>query len=300
MMRIGVVGLGNMGRNHVRIFSNIKECNLTAISDINAEIAKNIGNQYGVESFTDYKLMINKIDAVSIAVPTSLHYEIASFFIKNGIHCFIEKPITKTIEEAKELIKLAEKYGVKLMVGHIERFNPAVIKMKEIIDKEMLGKILVINARRVEPFPPKNIDTGIIIDLAIHDIDILRYVYGKEPLKVYSKYGSIKSNYEDYAVILLDFDEGVGCIETNWFTPHKIRTIVVTGTEGILFLDYIEQSIVIYNSQWKIEPKINKEEPLKLELEHFIKCIKENKEPITSGEEGLKNLMVAYRALENK
>ncbi|MEM1753724.1 MAG: Gfo/Idh/MocA family oxidoreductase, partial [Candidatus Methanomethylicaceae archaeon] len=218
-MRIGVVGLGNMGRNHVRIFSNIKECNLTAISDINAEIAKNIGNQYGVESFTDYKLMINKIDAVSIAVPTSLHYEIASFFIKNGIHCFIEKPITKTIEEAKELIKLAEKYGVKLMVGHIERFNPAVIKMKEIIDKEMLGKILVINARRVEPFPPKNIDTGIIIDLAIHDIDILRYVYGKEPLKVYSKYGSIKSNYEDYAVILLDFDEGVGCIETNWFTP---------------------------------------------------------------------------------
>ncbi|MEM0231852.1 MAG: Gfo/Idh/MocA family oxidoreductase [Candidatus Methanomethylicaceae archaeon] len=299
-MRIGVVGLGNMGRNHVRIFSNIKECNLTAISDINAEIAKNIGNQYGVESFTDYKLMINKIDAVSIAVPTSLHYEIASFFIKNGIHCFIEKPITKTIEEAKELIKLAEKYGVKLMVGHIERFNPAVIKMKEIIDKEMLGKILVINARRVGPFPPKNIDTGIIIDLAIHDIDILRYVYGKEPLKVYSKYGSIKSNYEDYAVILLDFDEGVGCIETNWFTPHKIRTIVVTGTEGILFLDYIEQSIVIYNSQWKIEPKINKEEPLKLELEHFIKCIKENKEPITSGEEGLKNLMVAYRALENK
>ncbi|MEM0101459.1 MAG: Gfo/Idh/MocA family oxidoreductase, partial [Candidatus Methanomethyliaceae archaeon] len=210
------------------------------------------------------------------------------------------KPITKTIEEAKELIKLAEKYGVKLMVGHIERFNPAVIKMKEIIDKEMLGKILVINARRVGPFPPKNIDTGIIIDLAIHDIDILRYVYGKEPLKVYSKYGSIKSNYEDYAVILLDFDEGVGCIETNWFTPHKIRTIVVTGTEGILFLDYIEQSIVIYNSQWKIEPKINKEEPLKLELEHFIKCIKENKEPITSGEEGLKNLMVAYRALENK
>lgn len=298
-MRIGVVGLGNMGKNHVRVFSSIKECNLTAIADINAEVAKNIGNQYGVESFTDYKLMLDKIDAVSIAVPTSLHYEVASFFIKNGVHCFIEKPIAKTLEEAKELIKLAERHGVKLMVGHIERFNPAVGKMKEIIDKGMLGKILVVNARRVGPFPPRIMDVGIIIDLAIHDIDVLRYVYGREPLRVYSKHGSIKSNCEDYAVILLDFGDGVGCIESNWFTPHKIRTVVVTGTEAILFLDYIEQSIVIYNSQWKMEPKINKEEPLKLELEHFVKCVRENREPITSGEEGLKNLMVAYRALEN-
>lgn len=299
-MRVGVVGLGNMGRNHARIYSSMSECNLTAVADVDAEVAKLVGDQYKVESFTDYKLMVNKVDAVSIAVPTSLHYEVASFFIKNGVHCLIEKPIAKTVREAEELVKLAEKHGVKLMVGHIERFNPAVRKMKEIIDKGMLGKILVINARRVGPFPPRIADVGIIVDLAIHDIDVLRYFYGREPSRVHAKYGSIKSNYEDHAVILLDFDEGAGCIEANWFTPHKVRTVVVTGTEGISYMDYIEQSIVLYNSQWKMEPKVEKEEPLKLELEHFVRCVKEDKEPLTSGEEGLKNLMVAYRALEDR
>lgn len=299
-MRVGVIGLGNMGRNHVRIYSSLPNCKLNALCDIDESLAKLIAKQYEVKYFTDYREMIGKVDAVSIAVPTSLHYEVASFFLKNGVHCLIEKPIARTIEEAKSLVKLSESNNVKLMIGHIERFNPAVKKMKEIIDRRMLGKILLINTRRVGPFPPRIVDIGIIVDLAIHDIDVVRFLYGNEPKRVYSKYGSIYHQYEDYAILLLDFGEGAACIEVNWFTPHKVRTAVVTGTEGIAYMDYIEQSIVIYNSQWKIEPKIDKEEPLKLEIAHFLSCIIEDKEPLTSGLEGLRNLEIAYRALRNE
>ncbi|MGC8937053.1 MAG: Gfo/Idh/MocA family oxidoreductase [Candidatus Methanomethylicaceae archaeon] len=297
-MRVGVVGLGAMGQNHARIYSTIPGCELVAVADIDDTLTRSVSNKYGAEPFNDYKLMLKKdLDAVSIAVPTSLHYEVASFFLENGIHCLVEKPITKTLEEAYKLVELAKKKNRKLMVGHIERYNPAVKKMKEIIDSGMLGKILIINTRRVGPFTPRVVDVGILIDLATHDIDVVRYLYGKEPSNIYSKFGSIKHPHEDYAVLLLDFGESTASIEVNWFTPHKVRTAVVTGTDGIAYMDYMEQSIVVYNSEWKMEPKVEKEEPLKAEIEHFISCIKDDKEPLTSGEEGLKNLEVAYRSL---
>ncbi|MEM3448583.1 MAG: Gfo/Idh/MocA family oxidoreductase [Nitrososphaerota archaeon] len=297
-MRVGVVGLGTMGQHHVRIYSSLKDCEIVGIADVNPEVLKEVSEKYNVEPFTDYKLLMEKKpQAVSIAVPTSLHYEVASFFLDKGVHCLIEKPITKTLEEARGLVKLARDKNVKLMVGHIERYNPAVKKMKEIIEKGMLGKVLIINTRRVGPFAPRVVDVGIIIDLATHDIDVVRYLYGREPLKVHSKFGSIKHSQEDHAVLLLDFGEGAASIEVNWFTPHKVRTAVVTGTDGIAYLDYIEQSIVIYNSEWRMEPKVDKVEPLRAEIEHFLSCIKEDKEPLTSGEDGLKNLEVAHRAL---
>jgi UDP-N-acetylglucosamine 3-dehydrogenase len=292
-MKIGVIGLGSMGWNHARIYSNLNYD--LVVVDINEELARKASKEFSAEYSNDYKNI--KVDAVSIAVPTSLHYEVASYFLNKGVHCLVEKPITKTIEEAEKLIKISKEKNVKLMVGHIERFNPVVRKMKEIIEKEILGKILVINTRRVGPFPLKVIDTGIIVDLAIHDIDVVRYLYEKEPVKVFSKYGRIKHIYEDYAILLLDFGESVASIEVNWFTPHKVRNVVITGTNGIAYMDYIEQSIVIYNSNWKMEPKIEKEEPLKLEIQHFIECIEKNKEPLTSGEEGLKNLKIAYMCL---
>ena len=183
------------------------------------------------------------------------------------------------------------------MFGHIERHNPAVKKMKEIIDKGLLGKTLILSTRGVGPFPLKVVDVGIVLDLATHDIDVVRYLYGKEPLKSYSKVGSIKHPFEDHALILLDFGEGAASIEVNWFTPHKVRTAVVTGTDGIAYMDYVKQSIVIYNSEWMMEPKIENVEPLKAEISHFISCIKEDKEPLTLGEEGLRTLEVAYRCL---
>lgn len=161
-----------------------------------------------------------------------------------------------------------------------------------------MGDILIISTRRVGPYSPRINDIGIIVDLATHDIDVARYLTGREPQKIYSKYGSIKHFKEDHAILLLDFGGSAACIEVNWFTPHKVRTAVITGTKGIAYLDYIDQNLTVYNSEWKMEPKIEKEEPLRRELEHFIGCITNGKEPLVTGEEGLKTLEVALKSLQ--
>ncbi|MGQ9760009.1 MAG: Gfo/Idh/MocA family oxidoreductase [Candidatus Methanomethylicaceae archaeon] len=296
-MRVGVIGLGNMGRHHVRVYKELG-CDIVGVVDINERLTNDIARLYGTKLSTDYKDLLKEgVEGVSIAVPTSLHFEVASFFLNNGIHCLVEKPLTRTLDEGRALVKISRRSGAKLMVGHIERFNPAVQKMKEIISQGLLGKPLIINIRRVGPVAPRIVDTGIILDLATHDIDVTRYLYGREPKDVYSKFGSIKYALEDHAIILLDFNGGIASIEVNWLTPHKVRTAVITGTEGIAYMDYIDQSIVIYSSDWKMEPKIEKAEPLKLEITEFISSIKEGREPLVNGEEGLKNLEVALRCL---
>jgi UDP-N-acetylglucosamine 3-dehydrogenase len=300
VLKVGVVGVGAMGKNHARVYSTLPGCELVGVADLNEKSARSIAGTYSTKAFTDYKKLVGEgVEAVTIAVPTSLHAEVASYFLKKGIHCLIEKPIASNVEDGRRIIREAKENKVKLMVGHIERFNPAVQKTKEIIADGLLGKILIISSRRVGPFAPRIIDVGIIIDLATHDIDIARYFYGKEPVAVYSKFGSIKHKEEDHAIMLLDFGNGSASIEVNWFTPHKVRTAVITGTEGIAYVDYIEQQVTLFNAQWKMEPKVEKGEPLKAELENFVDCIREDKEPLVSGEEGLKTLKVALEVLES-
>ena len=218
-------------------------------------------------------------------------------FIERGVHCLVEKPIASSLEDAKEMVEAAERYRVKLMVGHIERFNPAVRKLKEIVDSGKLGKLLLLSARRVGPLAPRVIDVGVIVDLATHDIDVVRYLTGKEPIKVYSKYGSIKHPKEDHAILLLDLGDVAASIEVNWFTPHKVRTLVATGTEAIAYLNYIEQELEVYNAEWRMIPKIEKCEPLEIELRHFIECVEKDLRPLVDGYEGLKTLEVALKSL---
>lgn len=299
IMKVGVVGVGNMGQNHARVYSGMNGCELAGIADSDVVRAEKIAQTYGTKAFTDYKDLINEgIEAVSIVVPTVLHKQVASFFIKNGVDCLVEKPIAPNLEEGKELVALAKDKQRKLMIGQIERFNPVVQKAKSIIEEGVLGDILIISTRRVGPYSPRINDIGIIVDLATHDIDVARYLTGREPQKIYSKYGSIKHFKEDHAILLLDFGGSAACIEVNWFTPHKVRTAVITGTKGIAYLDYIDQNLTVYNSEWKMEPKIDKEEPLRRELEHFIGCITNGKEPLVTGEEGLKTLEVALKSLQ--
>jgi UDP-N-acetylglucosamine 3-dehydrogenase len=298
-MKVGVVGVGNMGLNHVRIYSGLKGCELIGVADADSARVKQVAESYHTKAFTNYKDLIKEgVEAVSVVVPTSLHYDVASFFLQKGIDCLVEKPIAPTLEEGKKLVAQAQKSGKKLMIGHIERFNPAVQKLKEVTDEGLLGKVLIISTRRVGPYSPRITDVGIIIDLATHDIDVARYLTGKEPVHVYSKYGSIKHTKEDHALLLLDFGDSTACIEVNWFTPHKVRTAVITGTGGIAYMDYIEQTLTVYSSDWKMEPKIEKEEPLKKELLHFMDCVANNKEPLVNGEEGLRTLEVALRSLK--
>lgn len=300
-MKVGVVGVGSMGRNHVRIFSQMAGCELVGVADTDRAGGQSVAEAYKTKYFADYRQLLKEgVEAVSVVVPTSLHREVASFFLNKGVDCLVEKPIASTLDEGRALVDLAKAKGRILMVGHIERFNPAVQKAKEIIEEGLLGRLLIISTRRVGPYAPRNLDVGIIVDLATHDIDVARYLSGCEPRNVYAKFSSIKHTKEDHAIILLDFGECAASVEVNWFTPHKVRTAVLTGTGGIAYMDYIEQSLVVYNSEWKMEPKIEKEEPLKRELAHFSDCIKKGKEPLVSGEVGLKTLEVALMCLKFK
>jgi len=296
MIRVGVVGLGAMGHNHARIYSQLNH-NLVGVADTDLVRAKEIGEKYHTSYYSDYHQLLSKVEAVSIAVPTTLHHTIAMDFLKAGVHCLVEKPIAYSLEEASEMTELAEKNHLNLAVGHIERFNPAVIRLKQIIDEGRLGKILSISTRRVGPSSPRVRDVGVVIDSGTHDIGVVRYLLGKEPIGVFSRVGKFKQSKGDHAILLLDFTEDiVACIEINWFTPHKVRTLVATGTEGIAYLDYIEQTLTIQNSHETHIEDIQKTEPLKLEINDFLKSITVRNKPTVDGKEGLAILKIALDA----
>jgi len=304
MLRVGVVGVGNMGFHHARIYSELAKegkVKLVGVADANFERAKEVAEKFGTRVFSDYRELVNEVDAVSIAVPTSLHKQVALEFIENGAHVLVEKPIAESIESAEEMIKAAKRNNVLLMVGHVERFNPGVLKLKEVLDEGLIGKVVTTTAKRVGPLPPQIKDVGVIVDLAVHDIDVMRFLLGENVKSVYARAGSAKNPFEleDYAVIMLNFGDATGVIETNWLTPHKVRKLTVVGTEGIAELDYITQKLLIYNHEWVREAKINIREPLRNELEHFVECVEKGKKPLVSGEDGLHALKVAIKALES-
>ncbi len=305
MIRVGVVGVGSMGFNHVRVYSELAregKVELAGIADANFERAKEVAKKFGTIPYADYReLAKEELDAVSIAVPTSLHRQVALEFIERGTSVLVEKPIADTIENAEAIIKAAEKRGATLMVGHIERFNPAVLKLKELIQRGELGDIVTISAKRVGPMAARIRDVGIIIDLGVHDIDVISYLFG-EPIKaVYARAGNVvhPAGVEDHALITLGFEHGSGIVETNWLTPHKTRTLNVVGTGGIAYLDYIEQSLRLYNNEWIKEAKIRRREPLRNEIEHFIECVETGRRPLIDGKAGLHALRVALLAQES-
>jgi len=297
-LKIGVVGLGAMGLNHARLYTQLN-CQLVGVADVDPIRAKEIGEKYNVPYYSDYHQLLNKVEAVSIAVPTTLHHRVAMDFLNAGVHCLVEKPIAFSLDEAEEMIKIAKKNHVNLGIGHIERFNPAVVRLKQVIDEGKLGKLLIISTRRVGPSVPRIRDVGIVIDSATHDIGVVKYLLGKEPTNVFSRVGKLKHPKEDYAVIVLDFDDTTACIEVNWFTPHKVRTLVATGSEGIAYLDYIEQKLTVHSSNGIENTEIIKAEPLRLELEDFLASILEGIQPSINGTEGKAILKIALESNHN-
>ena len=212
----------------------------------------------------------------------------------------VEKHIADTVENAEAMIRAAKEKEVKLMVGHIERFNPAIIALKKEIEKGKFGKIVSISATRVGPSAPRVRDVGIILDLGVHDIDIMSHLYSERVREVFATAGSVDHKLEDYASILLKFNNGnAGVINTNWLTPHKMRKLSVTGTRGIAYVDNIKPSVEVYNGSPEIDLKIEKREPLRTELEHFVDCVERDLEPSVSGEDGKEALKVALSAVES-
>ncbi len=319
-MKVGVIGTGVMGRNHARVYSEMDGVVLAGVSDLNEKRGREVAEKYKCEYYRDYKglLDVAGLDAVSLCTPTSLHYEVGRSVIERGKHMLIEKPIADTVGNAEKLVKLAKKRGVKLAVGHIERFNPAVQELKRLIDEGKLGDVTSIFARRVGIMPPRIRDSNVIIDIAVHDIDVFRYVLGKEPESVHASGGkALIKDREDYADIFMKYNGTNGFIEVNWLTPVKIRVLNVTGTKGYAQLNYITQELTLHESVYektydrfgdfvlnfgepkKIPVEVKKEEPLRIELCNFIEAVKEKVEPLVSGDDGLEVLKIAERIMKS-
>jgi predicted dehydrogenase len=298
-IKVAVIGIGNLGQHHARIYYSMKELvNLVAIVDVDKTKIEKYKKVYpDVEFFTDYRNVIDKIDAVSLVVPTKLHYPIAKEIILAKKHILIEKPITTTVEEAEELVSLAEQNNVILQVGHVERFNPVIQTIKEFVYQPKF-----IESMRLSNFDPRVADIGVILDLMIHDIDIV-LSFVKSNLKSIEAYGAkVFTNNEDIVKARLRFENGCICdLTASRISLNKYRKMHIFQPDSYISIDFIRQNAKIYrkifsSNEQKIElirPKIKKEEPLKLELQNFINSIIENKKPIVTGYHAKQALEVA-------
>ena len=302
-INVGVIGVGAMGQNHVRVYSEIKNANLLAISDLMKGTLAELSKKYNTVGYVDYDNVLGmpEIDAVSICVPTTYHYEVVMSAIEHGKHVLVEKPIAFTLDEAKEMVDAANDAGVKLATGHVERFNPAVLEAKKLIDEGVIGEIVSASAKRVGPFPPRIKDVGVTIDLAIHEVDIMFYLFDSPVSRVYANMGSRleKCEYEDHAELMMKFENGaVGVLETNWLTPYKKRQLEITGVDGIISIDYIDQTVKLYGKNAR---KVNVEhkEPLREELSSFLSAIDRDEEPKITGADGIHALKVVLAAMKS-
>jgi len=312
MLKAGVIGVGSMGQNHARIYH--ENANLVGVADLDKGAVKKVAERYNTKYYTDYKNLLKNVDAVSIAVPTVSHYKIAMDAISAGKHVLLEKPICSSVIDAEKLIQIADEQGVVLAVGHTERHNPVVRFAKEALKKKRFGNVISIAARRVSLYPSRIRDVGVILDLGIHDIDVIRYLAGGEVKSVYTLAGSIGNiKCEDHANILFNFDNGVsGFLEVNWLTPMKVRTLSLTCSKNFVELDYMKQSVKISSSklvEYNVkdlfktsfefdvrEISLKNEEPLRTEIYDFMNAIKKKRKPLVTGNDGLKALQIALAA----
>lgn len=313
-LRTGVIGVGSMGQNHARIYS--QESNLIGVSDLDNQIGKDVAQRFNTKYFNNLDELLSKADAVSVSVPTEFHSQVAIKCIENGTHILLEKPMASNAEEAKKLIQLAKNAGVVLAVGHIERHNPVIKYAKECMNSKEWGNLITMSSKRWSNYPERIHDVGVVMDLAIHDIDIMNYLASSEVVNVKSVKG-FKENlkYEDNAAILLEYANKVnGICEVNWLTPVKIREITLTFDKAFVVIDYIQQTLRITKRlSYSIDKKnlflsseeldqdfveITKQEPLRLEILDFLESIKSKREPLVTGKDGLRALEIAMRVLE--
>lgn len=322
MTRVAVIGAGSMGKNHARVYYELKEAELVAVSDSNQDTGNFVADQFNVKCYTDYQKMLEteKPEAVSIAVPTANHLEVTLAAMKAGAHVLVEKPIAATLEEGRTIIKAAKEYNRKLMVGHIVRFNPAIQALKKKLDDGELGRVFQIFCRRSGPFPSRIRDVGVVVDLAPHDVDIMRFLTGMDPIRLYAEIEQrIHTDHEDMLFGLLRFPEGVtGALETNWLTPTKVREILVLGEKGLFRVDDLVQDLYFYeNAQTNGELwmglrslkgvsegsmtrfALQRYEPLKAELQAFLKAVRGEAPVPISGEDGLAALHLALSLVES-
>ncbi len=317
MIRAAVIGVGSMGRNHARVYANMAGVQLVAVADMKDAKAKHIASTYGVRSYLDYREMLaqEQLDVVSVAVPTRDHASVARGVIEQGLHCFIEKPIALTVEEGRRIVRAANESGVKLGVGHIERYNPAVVELKHRLAAGQLGRVFQIYAHRVGPSPGRIEDVGVVFDLATHELNVMEHLIGSPIITMYAETErEIHEYHEDLLSALLKFEDGtVGGLDINWLTPKKTRELSVIGERGMFLLNYLTQELYFVennytNGQWeglvalmgvsegqRVKYEIRRQEPLSLELQAFVHAVQEDRPPLVSGEEALRAVYLASK-----
>jgi UDP-N-acetylglucosamine 3-dehydrogenase len=247
-------------------------------------------------------MLSNKdVEAVSVCTWSTALAKEATRAVKAGRHVLVEKPMAANVKQAENLLKQAEKEGVHLTVGFLMRFIPGLQNMKKAVQDKTIGELVCASGKRVSQWPERIGDVGVVKDTAIHDIDVMLHLFNEDPVAVYAKTGSMRHiRYEDYAQIMLTFKGGKSAfIESNWLTPYKTRTLIATGSEAIMNLDYITQELTIENAKETLKPRYPIQEPLKLELRHFANCIMKKEKPSITGLDGLKALRIAESALKS-
>lgn len=311
-----MVGVGAMGQNHVRVLSDLAD--LAGIADPDVEVGGAVSNRFHVSYFTDHRALLKEpLDAVCVCVPTELHEKVALDAIRAGVGVLVEKPLAATSEAGRRIVDAASDAGVVLAVGHIERHNPAIAAVKRHLSEGQYGDLVTATARRVSSFPGRVRDVGVVMDLGIHDIDVLRYLVGSPVESVFALGGrKVHDRFEDHANVLLRFRDGVhGFVEVNWLTPMKVRRLALTCLKNFVEVDYTDQSITVSSSTlgpldpynlYQIplehhsqEIHVRKEEPLKRELQDFLRSIEEKRAPLVTGEDALETLRVAEAATES-
>jgi len=302
-VRTAVIGTGFWGKNHARVYKELAETELLAICDIDAERASNVAKQLGVTPYNSVEKMLKKedIEAVSVCTwSTSLARE-ATKAVENGKHVLVEKPMAANTKQAESLLAASEKMGVHLTVGFLMRFIPGLQHMKKAVENKSIGELVCATAKRVSQWPERIGDVGVVKDTAIHDIDVMLYLFSEDPTAVYAKTGNMRhKKFEDYAQIMLTFEGGKSAfIESNWLTPYKTRILIATGSEAIMKLDYITQELTVEDAKETLQPRYQIQEPLKLELQHFANCILKKEKPLITGLDGLKALRIAESAIKS-
>ncbi len=301
-MRVGVVGVGVMGSNHARVFAGLPGAELVGVADPDKKQTDFVARTLECDAFAGVdELLEAKVDAVTIAAPTHLHHEIALKCISRGVHVMVEKPIASSVEEGREIIAAAEKAGVTLMVGHVERFNPAVEAVKEAIRGE---EILSIAITRVGPFPPRMSNVGVVIDLAVHDIDLIRWFTDSEIVEVQPQLSSAVAEREDIALLQFRTASGVlAHINTNWLTPFKARNVTVATRGKYVMGDLLTRQVT---ECFGFQPdgsysmrhlSVGHAEPLRSELLAFLRAVRSGTPPAVTGEEGVASLEIASQCL---
>ena len=312
ILRAGVIGLGAMGANHARVLAELPGVELAAVADSDPRRLDAVTRGRTLRGYAGHRRLLDEepLDLAVIAVPTRAHGEVAADVIARGVAVLVEKPLAATLDEGTRLRDLAAAAGVAMTVGHVERFNPAVIELKRRLMLGELGRVFQVHARRVGPFPERVRDVGVVMDLAPHDIDVMRFLLESEITRVHAETEQrINTEHEDMLAGTLRFANGaIGVLDVNWLTPTKIRELSVLGERGMFVVDYLARELTFYENDaaprgqpgdWAAHHlkgvsegaahrlSVDKREPLRVELEAFARAVRDGTPPAVTPDDAL-------------